>query len=85
MMSDSSMYAIKKDGRKPGGKDAPWLMHYLETDRKEFGSDGMLHPVYTCLWGNNMEDAKVFDNRDKAWMVASVIGKGCVVVKLKEK
>ena len=83
MNSKSVLYAIKKDGRKPGGKVAPWLMHYMDSGLKEYGPDGKLHEVYTCLWSEHMEDAKVFDNRDKAWMVAAVIGKGCVVVKVR--
>ena len=71
----------KKDGSE-NGKDAIWMMNYQPSGCKEFLEDGALREIYTFLWGNRREDARMFQNKNNAQAIANKAGH-CVVVSMK--
>ena len=81
---DGKLYLIKKDCRKRDNRDAPWLLNYKLSSMKEFMENGQLQEVYTCLWGSQERDAKLFKNEDEARKAARHIG-GCIVVAIRKE
>ncbi|MBR2226794.1 MAG: hypothetical protein IJ893_02875 [Bacteroidales bacterium] len=81
---DDKLYYIKRDARTKDGKDAPWLMNYKDSGLTEVTADGTRQPVYTCLWGCRMRDAKSFKDEGLARSMAKRIG-GCVVISVKKE
>ena len=81
---DDKLYYIKRDARTKDGKDAPGLMNYKDSGLTEVAADGTRQPVYTCLWGCRMRDAKPFEDEGLARSMAKNIG-GCVVISVKKE
>lgn len=79
---DDKVYLVKKDGRSKGGKDSPWLLNYKPSGCHEIMANGKRQVVYTCLWGDNRRDAKIFLDEAEANRVAASAG-NCVVISAK--
>ena len=82
-MDENKLYYIKRDARTKEGKDTPWLMAYKDSGMTETAADGTKQPVYTCLWGCRMRDARPFEDENIARIMAKKIG-GCVVISVKK-
>ena len=80
---DDKLYYIKRDARTKEGKDAPWLMGYRASGMTEVMADGKREQVYTCLWGDQRRDAKVFLDESEANRMANAAGH-CVVISAKK-
>ena len=60
------MYLVTKDGL--------WLMNWQPSGHMEVVADGPMVDVPICLWGEDIHDAKGFEERSTAAFIAKVVG-----------
>lgn len=55
-------------------KGTDYLLNYANSGIKELDRDGRLSPVLTCLWGDSISDAMVFDAKSAADTIRKSVG-----------
>jgi hypothetical protein len=69
------MYLIRKDGL--------WLLGFQPSGSREF-VNGALTEVYTAIWGNDIHDAKGYEQEETAQVYADLFGGDVILVSVKQ-
>lgn len=78
------VFIIRKNILLPDPDKTPWLLSYGPSGCSELMADGQRHTVYTCIWGNRRQDAKVFVDEAKARALARQTGACVITTKRRE-